>query len=115
MLRWKLAIAAGVIVLAVAGSARAQGPSPGSTGMQFVPINTTQNLAAPIPVRIMPQRKSLLKRVHDSVSKLSPFSPSQPTMPVATTQPKGTSAAAGLSNLIPPKPKVTDFVSGAAK
>jgi hypothetical protein len=93
-------------------------PSSGSTGMKFVPVNTTQNLAAPIPIRVIP-KKTLLQRVHDSVARLNPLAPSRPAMPTipkpTTAPPKDSQGSSGIANLLPHKPRVSDFVTGTFK
>src|SRR5947209_5235012 len=87
MLRWGGMLCAGLVGLALAGSVRAQLPV-GGGGNKMVPIDTTRNLAAPIPVVPVAQKKSLLSRTYDSVKSVVPFtgksSPNvSPVMPMA--------------------------------
>ena len=131
MLRWGGFLAAGLVSLALTGAARAQLPSPGSTGMNFVPVDTTKNLAAPIPVVPVPPKKSLLSRTVSSVKSVVPFvgksTPSvSPVMPMAAlpknlqqpqqaAQPPSPTLLQTVNNLLSLKPKVSDVVSGGAR
>ncbi|MFL5340772.1 MAG: hypothetical protein ACJ8F7_11535 [Gemmataceae bacterium] len=131
MLRWGGLLAAALVGLALTGTARAQLPSPGSSGMNYVPVDTTRNLAAPIPVVPVPPKKSLLSRTYSSVKSVVPFvgksTPNvSPMMPTAMTpknmpQPQQPAQASGptllqtVNNFLSLKPKVSDVVSGSAR
>jgi hypothetical protein len=102
------------IALAIAGLLAA-GAQAGD--LNFVPVNTSQNLAAPVPMVFGPmvQKKTMLGRAGDKLKSLSPFSskktlatPPGPTMP--TTAP-GQKLLARASALLSP----TGGISGAAK
>ncbi len=118
MLRWGIALCAGLFVLAQTASA--QVPSAGN-GLKFVAIDTTKNLAAPIPLMPVQKKKSLLSRTYDSVKSLNPLA-SKPASPIAPKAapaqvPQSSSALQALSNVKLPNwpPKVTDVVTGTVK
>src|SRR5262245_25304338 len=72
MLRWGIVLVAAV-ALGVATEARAQLPR-GNGQVQFVPIDTTKNLATPIPTVAMPQTKdSYFDRLYNSLASVLPF------------------------------------------
>ncbi|HEV3146549.1 MAG TPA: hypothetical protein VGZ47_21860 [Gemmataceae bacterium] len=64
----------------IASAVQAQQPSVGGTNMQFVPVDTSKNLAAPIPSvptlqKPAPPKKPLLARIGDRIGALNPFRP----------------------------------------
>lgn len=72
MTRWGIAAAA-VVLLGLTGPVQAQVPT-GGNGMRFVPIDTSRNLATPLPVGNIPQlKKSSLERFFEAVEKALPF------------------------------------------
>ena len=74
------------LVLGVPAGTPAQGPSAGKSGMIYAPIDTTKNLAAPIPLPRLPVKKSFFGRVRSSVASLNPFAKKpDPVAPVAPT------------------------------
>jgi hypothetical protein len=100
----------------VAAVAPAQQPSPGGTNMQFVPVNTNRNLAAPVPsvptLQKPVQNKPFLARVGDRIASLNPFRPKQPPAKVpgplapttqlpANQQPSATGTAPSLPQVSP--------------
>lgn len=120
MLRWIGLVAVGALVLGFAVPARAQLPTSGAGGMKLVPVDTTRNLAAPVPTIIQPPRKSLLQRTRDSLSRLNPFSttpkptaPQQPTtkMPQQNAQQQPNTGGGGGLSL----PKIPNLISGSAR
>ncbi len=118
MLRWGIVPGAGLLVLVLTAPASAQMPAAGN-GLKFAPINTTKNLAAPIPVMPVQPRKSLLSRTVASVKSLNPLA-SKPAAQAAPTAPmpqQQGSALKTLSNLKLPSwpPKVSDVVTGTIK
>jgi hypothetical protein len=120
MLRWGIALGAGWLLLALATPASAQVPIAGN-GLTFAPIDTSKNLAAPIPLMPVQKKKSLLSRTYDSVKSLNPLA-SKPTPQIAPKAapaqvPQSSAALQALSNIKVPNwpPKVTDVVTGTVK
>ena len=73
---------------------RAVGRRAQARDVKFVPVNTSQNLAAPVPMYYGPQvqKKNMLGRLGDSLRSLSPFStkkvlPTPPTPAMPTSAP----------------------------
>jgi hypothetical protein len=91
MLRKSLFCISALALVVLATNLPAQTPSPGGTGMQFVPVDTGRNLAAPVP-NVMPStpqqpKKGFFGRVADGIGKLNPFRPKTPpaTNPTSPT------------------------------
>jgi hypothetical protein len=72
MRKWGIALAAAGLL---AGAASAG-------DLKYVPVNTSRNLVAPVPVYgAFAQRKSWLGRVGDSIKSLSPFNSKKAVLP----------------------------------
>src|SRR5262249_11430567 len=72
MFRWGIALAA-VVALGYASQLHAQVPT-GGNGLKFVPVDTTRNLAAPVPMVYIPQPKMPLPdRLHNFFASFIPF------------------------------------------
>ncbi|HLW64271.1 MAG TPA: hypothetical protein VKS79_03055 [Gemmataceae bacterium] len=112
----KIFALATVGLFALTSAMHAQLPTSGSTNMQFVPIDTTKNLAAPVPAMKPPpqqqQPKPLLARIGDRLAALNPFRPKQPPVRVpgplaptnqlpASQQPPANAGAPGLPQIPP--------------
>lgn len=110
---------------ALVAATQAQQPVSGRSGLRFVPIDTTKNLAAPIPLMPQAPKKSFLERTSDRLSSLNPFSskksaPSLSPMPPQARLPKNMQAppqqqpsSGGLSNL--KLPEIPPLLTGVAR
>ncbi len=116
MHRWGILLAGGLLALALVGPARAQ-------AVRNVPIDTTKNLAAPIPLIPVAPKKSLVSRTVNTVKSVVPFvKKSTPQIaPVAPTtqlpnpiKPAIADAISSVTSMLH-KPRVSDFVTGSAK
>jgi len=102
----------------ITSASQAQLPSSGGTNMQFVPVDTNRNLAAPIPSvptlqKPAPPKKPLLARIGDRLAVLNPFHPKQPPakvpgplapsaqLPKDQQPPTGTTTAPTLPSIPP--------------
>jgi hypothetical protein len=110
--RWEIVLAA-VTLLGLATQLRAQTPT-GGNGLRFVPIDTTKNLATPIPTVNIPQPNlSMQDKVHNFFARFLPFINKRqgtlpgPVMP-GTTLPKGIQSAINQ----PQKPTTSTSTSG---
>src|SRR5262249_31127066 len=114
---------AGLLILSSA--LHAQLPSSGGTNMQFVPVDTNRNLAAPIPTVPTLQKppapkKPLLARLGDRLAVLNPFHPKQPPAkvpgPMQPTPklPKAQQPSTG-SATAPTLPSIPPLVQGTIK
>ena len=119
MLRWGVAPCAALLALSLVGPARAQMPSPGSSGLKYVAIDTTKNLAAPIPVVPVQPKKSLLSRTVNSFKSLNPLAktPTPPVGQAAQSLQQGSLLKSLSNNVKLPSipPKVSDVVTGTIK
>src|SRR5262245_46443587 len=88
MLRWGMALAA-VLLLGLTVEARAQALPTNGGGLTFVPVDTTKNLIAPIPVYGAAQSKgTFFDRFYNVVATILPFmTPRQPTTPQTGPRP----------------------------
>ncbi len=88
MLRGWMALAA-VLLLGLAVEARAQVLPTNGNGLTFVPVDTTKNLVAPIPVYGAAQNKgSFFDRFYNVVASIVPFmTPRQPVPPQTGPRP----------------------------
>jgi hypothetical protein len=123
MLRRGIALSA-VIMLGLAAAGRAQVPS-GGNGLRYVPIDTSRNLATPLPASNLGQAKPTLSdRLHATVAKVLPFTAKKqpsifaPQRP-ATPSPRGMQAQQAQAQKPPAKPfslpSIGSFFSGGAK
>ena len=81
MKHWTISTLAAFGLFVLASTVHAQLPSASGPNMQWVPVDTTKNLAAPVPSMKPPtqqQPKPLLARIGDRISALNPFRPKQP-------------------------------------
>lgn len=82
-MRQRTIVLAGVIVLGLGSSAYAQLPRSGN-GMTFVPIDTTRNLATPIPSVNVPQSQpSFFDQLYEKLAKILPFTPKSKRNPLS--------------------------------
>ena len=81
MLKWGIALAAGVL-LGIAGEVRAQLPKNGN-GLTFVPVDTSRGLSTPIPTfGKPPEQGSFFSRLYDALASIIPFAPQKkPALP----------------------------------
>lgn len=82
MLKWGMALAA-ALVLGLTAEARAQALPTNGGGLTFVPVDTTKNLVAPIPVYGAAQTQgTFFDRFYNVVASILPFmTPRQPVPP----------------------------------
>jgi hypothetical protein len=122
MLRCAMLAAAGVLFLSLATEARAQIGQAGP--LNFVPVDTTKNVATPFPVIQAPQPQgSYFDRLYTSLGKILPFprrnrqpnlpSPGMPTIPSqpAVTQTPSTPSSGSIFKL----PSIPSLFSAGAK
>jgi hypothetical protein len=120
---WNISALASVGLVILASAVHAQLPSAGGTNMQFVPVDTTRNLAAPVPTMKPPpqqQQKPFLARVGDRLSALNPFRPKQPPArvpgPVApTTQLPRDQQPPANASAPPSLPQIPPLVQGSGR
>jgi hypothetical protein len=111
MLRLGMALAA-ALLLGLAVEARAQALPTNGNGLTFVPVDTTKNLVAPIPVYGAAQSKgTFFDRFYNTVALILPFmTPRQPGIPQTGPRPllpQPTKPTSGLGSLkIPEVPKL---------
>jgi hypothetical protein len=123
MKNWMIPTLAAAGLFVLSSMVHAQLPSAGGTNMQFVPVDTTKNLAAPVPAMKPPpqqQQKPFLAKIGDRLAALNPFRPKQPPArvpgPMApTTQlPRDQQPPANVST--PPSlPQIPPLVQGSIK
>src|SRR5262245_24103514 len=122
MHRWGIVLTAAV-ALGLAVEARAQLPR-GNGQVQFAPIDTTKNLATPIPTINAPQPKdSYFDRLYDALASVLPFpkrnrrpnlaAPLAPIVQMPANSPGAVQAQQPTSNLPSlPSFKIPPLISG---
>ncbi len=123
MQRWGIVLAA-VVLIGLASEVRAQVPV-GGNGMRFVPVDTTKNLATPIPSVNLPKPNlSMQDKIHNVFASFLPFiNKRQGTLP--GPQMPGNTLPKGIASKLPQPqqpttktsslPTFPPLISGAAR
>lgn len=120
MYKWGLALAA-LALLAVATESHAQVRPTNGNGLTFVPVDTTKNLVAPVPIYGAAQPKgSFFDRFYNALATFVPFLTKRQPPPPASAQlpqkplPAPGQPASSFPNL-PMIPQIPPLVSGSIK
>lgn len=120
MYKWGMALAA-LVLLGVAAESHAQVRPTNGNGLTFVPVDTTSNLVAPLPVYGAAQPKgSFFDRFYNALASIVPFMTPRQSPPVGSRNhamgqlPAPKQPTSTLPNL-PSIPQIPPIVSGTLK